>query len=132
MKIKYNPIKIKHYAKGSKYGNSLITKLRVGRSYLNAHSYSIGLSESPACDCGAPQESSQHVLLSCPLYCSERQALIEKVQTIIPGFLKKSLKQQCNILLFGLSPENPDFLLTNTLITLAVQQFLMRIPRFVS
>ena len=130
MKLKYKPIKIKHFAKGSKYGNSLLTRLRVGRSYLNAHSYSIGLSESPACDCGAPQESSQHVLQSCPLYFSERQLLIEKVQTILPGFLRKSLKQQCDILFFGLSPENPDFLLSNTSIT--DQQFLIRAPRFES
>ena len=132
MKLKYKPLKIKHYARGSKYGNTLVTRLRVGRSHLNAHSYSIGLSESPACDCGAPQESSQHVLLSCPLYCSERQTLTEKVELTVPGFLRKPLKQQCNILLFGLSPDNPDFLINNTTITFAVQSFLTRIIRFQS
>ena len=131
IKQRYKPIKHKHNTFGSKYGNSLITRLRVGRSHLNSHSHSIGLSESPQCDCGAPQESSQHVLLICPLYDSERNILISSVTNLIPGFNDKPLKLKTEILLFGLSPDSsPNFLNINKTTTLAVQLFLMRIKRF--
>ena len=132
LKQTYKPIKHKHYHLGSKYGNMLITRLRVGRSLLNAHSFSIGLSESPACDCGSSQESSQHLLLSCPLYSSERQQMLDQVTTIIPGFLQKSLKQQTDILLFGLSPDTTNFIIKNPPLTLSVQAFLTRLIRFES
>ena len=130
----YKPIKYKHNSISSKYGNMLITRLRVGRSFLNSHCYSIGLSPSPACVCGAPQESSQHIVLSCPLYSSERQALLSTVEQILTSyntsFLQKSLKVQFEILLYGLNPENSDYLYKNTLLTTATQHFLMKIPRF--
>ena len=128
--INLKPTKIKHNARGSKYGNMLITRLRVCRSFLNGHSYTIGLSPSPSCDCGAPQESSQHVLLSCPLYSSERQILLLTANETLLDFHKKSLKNQFDILLYGLHPENPDYLRINTVLTVATQHFLMKIPRF--
>ena len=132
IKLIYKPIKHKHYHLGSKYGNMLITRLRVGRSLLNAHSFPIGLSESPACDCGSSQESTQHVLLSCPLYSSERQLMLDQVTTLVPGFLQKSLKQQTDILLFGLSPDTTNFFIKNPSLTNSVQAFLIRLIRFES
>ena len=132
IKLIYKPIKHKHYHLGSKYGNMLNTRLRVGRSLLNAHSFPIGLSESPACDCGSSQESTQHVLLSCPLYSSERQLMLDQVTTLVPGFLQKSLKQQTDILLFGLSPDTTNFFIKNPSLTNSVQAFLIRLIRFES
>ena len=48
LKIKdiFNPCKNKHYAKGSKIGNILLTRIRVDRSDLNLHKYTIGLSDT--------------------------------------------------------------------------------------
>ena len=37
------PPRYKHFNTGSKLGCALMTRIRVGRSYLNARSYSIGL-----------------------------------------------------------------------------------------
>ena len=50
-KLKFKPPKIKHYARGNKLGNSLLTKIRVGRSDFNQHKFTIGLPENPECSC---------------------------------------------------------------------------------
>ena len=36
-KEEFKPTKFKHFSRGSKIGNSLLTRIRVGRSYLNEH-----------------------------------------------------------------------------------------------
>ena len=48
---KMQPPRYKHFARGNKLTNSLLTKIRVGRSDLNQHKFTIGLVESPMCDC---------------------------------------------------------------------------------
>ena len=130
LKTLYKPVKHKHYSVGSKLGNSLVTQLRVGRSYLNSHSHSIGLAESPHCDCSDSLESPQHVLLSCPFYDSERQEMINKISQLILGFKLKPLKLQTELLLCGVPPDDPDYLTINRSVTLTVQHFLLTIKRF--
>ena len=49
LKQKIKPKRYKHFGKGSKLGNTLITKIRVGRSSLNQHKFTIGISDSPEC-----------------------------------------------------------------------------------
>ena len=44
------PKKFKHFSRGNKYSNSLLTKIRIGRSDLNQH-FTIGLIDSLECDC---------------------------------------------------------------------------------
>ena len=39
----FKPPKFKHFSRGSKTGNMLLTRIRVGRSDLNQHRLSIGL-----------------------------------------------------------------------------------------
>ena len=61
LKIETKPDKIKHYAKGPKLSNTLITRFRVGRTYLNLHRYTIGhvdTPDTPDCLCHAKQKSS--------------------------------------------------------------------------
>ena len=49
---------------GSKLGNKLITRLRVGRSYLKSHSFTINKVDSPACSCLAENETViNHILV---------------------------------------------------------------------
>ena len=49
--------KYKFFSKGNKYKCSLLTRLRVGRSFLNEHSFTLGFSESMSCEkCLAPLE----------------------------------------------------------------------------
>ena len=57
LKIDMKPNKIKHFSKGSKIGNMLMTRIRMDRSDLNLHKFVIGLSDNPICMCHAKQES---------------------------------------------------------------------------
>ena len=104
--------------------------LRVGQSLLNAHAFSIGLSDTPECDCGAKLENSLHILITCPLYSTERRVLFGLVEHFLPTFTKLSQKSMEDILLFGYKPNNDDFFLINCRIMKAVQNFLMKIKRF--
>ena len=42
IKNKIKPKKYKHFAGGNKLGNTLLTRIRVRRSYLNQHKFTIG------------------------------------------------------------------------------------------
>ena len=68
-KLKENlkPTRFKHFNYGFKFPNALHTQLRLKRSNLNSHLYSIGLSSTPLCVCGQP-ETVKHFLLNCKLY----------------------------------------------------------------
>ena len=68
LKEEIKPHKFRHFSKGSKIGNKLLTRLRLERSDLNLHKFTIGQSETPECLCHSKQESSQHFLLDCFLY----------------------------------------------------------------
>ena len=68
LKLNIKPPTIKHFSKGSNHGKELITRLRVGRSDINLHKFTIGLIEKPECMCHAKQESTMHCLLDCFLY----------------------------------------------------------------
>ena len=48
MKTIFKPPRYKHFSKGSKLGNFLLTRIRVGKSDLNQHKFTIGLVENPA------------------------------------------------------------------------------------
>ena len=47
----FKPPRYKHFSRGNKLSNSLLTKIRVGRSDLNQHKFTIGLVDSSQCDC---------------------------------------------------------------------------------
>ena len=89
---------------------------------MNADGFSIGLAQSPECDCGARSENSRHILLSCPLYETHRQTMIGLVEQQLSRFNKLNLRTQEDILLFGYKSENKDYLHLNIKITLAVQK----------
>ena len=94
------------------------------------HRFDIGLHDTPECSCHAKTESSIHYLMDCFLYSGERQTLYSLVEHYIPNFLKISKTKQFEILLMGISPENPDFTSTNTKISIAVQQFILKSKMF--
>ena len=78
------PPKFKHFARGNKFSNSLLTKIRVGRSDLNQHKFTIGLVESPQCLCHFREESPSHFFLDCFLYLLERQTLFDLIEHYNP------------------------------------------------
>ena len=130
LKLELKPPKTKHFSKGSKYGNSLLTRLRVGQSELNLHKFSVGLVEKPDCACHEKQESTKHYLLDCFLYTTERQKLFSLVEHYIPKFKGLSKAAKLNLLLYGLKTNDPDFDHLNFILTKAVQMFLIQTKRF--
>ena len=130
LKTVLKPKKHKHFQKGSKIGNANLTRLRVGRSFLHSHSFSIGMSESPACLCHFPDESPSHYLISCWLYNEERQTLFGSVSQLVPGFKSLPKRKQLEILLFGHKIDDPEMYSTNVKLQLSVQTFIFNTKRF--
>ena len=64
LKKQMKPNKYKHFARGSKFTNSLLTRIRVSRSSLNEHKFVIGQSDSPQCLCHYKSESASHFFLT--------------------------------------------------------------------
>ena len=103
----HKPQKYKFYYRGStKAGCSCVKHLRVGRSVLNDHAYSIGLAVSPECQRHARRESPEHINLKCFLYNQERLTLMSKVETLLSKFGNLTEKQKLEILLFGVYLDN--------------------------
>ena len=120
----------KHVSRGNKLSNSLLTKFRVGRSDLNLHKFTIGLIDSPQCDCLFREESSSHYFLDCFLYSPERRILFDLIEHYIPKFSSFKKSQKLDIILRGFEIENIEFIGLNTTLTLAVQKFIMQTKRF--
>ena len=75
------PIKQKHFSYGyTKYANMLLTRIRVGNSFLKAHSYSKGHSDTMFCPhCTDDKaENSKHFIILCPHFTVMRRTLFEK------------------------------------------------------
>ena len=130
LKQELKPAKFRHFSKGSKLGNKLLTRIRLERSDLNLHKFTTGHSESSECLCHSKQESSQHYLMDCFLYSSERQTLFDRVEHFIPNFKNFSKSKKYEILIKGIKPDDPYFYSTNTTLALAVQSFIFKTKRF--
>ena len=89
LKSKLKPGRFKHFSYGSRLGNKLWTRIRLGRSDLNAHGFEIQKVDSPSCLCHFKNETLMHYFLDCFLYTIECQ--IPKCQ--IPKY------KQINILI---------------------------------
>ena len=130
IKRKFKPPKYKHFSKGSKLGNSLLTKIRVGCSDLKQHRFMIGLSDSPECCCHHKIESPEHYFLDCFLYSLERRILFDLIEHFIPNFTKFNKTRKLDIILKGVNIENQELISTNITITKAVQKFILSSKRF--
>ena len=124
------PKKYKHFSKGNKYSNALLTRIRVGRSYLNQHKFSIGHADSPECLCHHREETPLHYFIECFLYSPERQTLFGLIEHYIPNFSNFTKQKKLDIILRGVNIDNDDFLSTNISLTIAVQNFILLTNRF--
>ena len=123
LKKEIKPNRIKHFSKGSKLGNTLLTRIRLQRSDLNLHKFIIGLSESSECLCHAKNESSLHYLIDCFLYSGERQTLFNLVEHYIPNFNQLNKGKKYEVLVI-------DYNSTNTTISISVQHFIFKTKIF--
>ena len=53
------------------------------------------------CACGTEIETTEHFLLRCQFYSTQRLELFEKLEKVKPNFLSLSAKNQVLILLYG-------------------------------
>ena len=125
----FKPKRYKHFSRGSKLSNTLLTRIRLGRSDLNAHKFSIGATDNPHCVC-LSVESSAHYTTECTLYTSQRQTMYGLFDQYIPHFQNMTNKKKHEIILQGYKPETEDYLHTNTKLTFAVQKFILDSKRF--
>ena len=132
LSLQLKPKKRKHYSQGPKFSNTLLCQIRVGRSYLKSHSFSIGLAETNTCSCDTTTpETSLHYFINCPLFTDARRILFDQVeQSFIPNFKKISKKRQLEILLQGFEPENHEMRKINAKIIKQTQFFILKTERF--
>ena len=129
LKSHLKPKKQKHFNRGSKRGNSLLTQLRVGRSHLNGHKFALGLSETDKCICGRP-ETVSHFLINCLIYHEQRHALNARLCQILPNYNLLPDKLKMKVLLEGINLHSDEPDSRNVRITLAVQCFILQTKRF--
>ena len=124
------PIRYKFLSRGSKLGGKRPIQIRVGRSLLNSHGYTVGKSLSPQCPCHFPQESPSHYFLDCFLYTEERRSLLGTFEHFIPDFIYFSKKKKLETILFGHDKNNGEICSTNASQQIATQTFILKTKRF--
>ena len=97
------PKKYFHFKFGSKRGNTLLTQLRLGRSFLNSHSFQLGMKVLPVCDICYVEENNSHFMLSCAFFTEQRDVLFRAVSELVPNFMNFTMKRKLNILLHGIN-----------------------------
>ena len=113
---------------GTKIGNVLHTRLRLGSSQLNVHKRAMGNDVSAACSCGNAREDTQHYLLTCPLYEAARLELHQSLTDILNfDFKRLTRHEQTNLLIHGSQLSQQ----TEKTVAFALQNFLLRTQRFV-
>ena len=128
LKIKFKPLKFRHYSYGSRLGNKLWTRLRLGKTFLNSHGFALQKIDSPSCMCHFKNETTIHYFLDCFLYTVERQSMFDQVSQLVPNFNRLSKTKKLDLLLFGI-PDNDEFD-TNIKIAKYVQTFILDTKRF--
>ena len=131
IKQMYKPSTYKFYSRGRKDKCTLLTRIRVGRSYLNEHKFTIGMSDTPHCTCtGTVRESPLHFITQCTLHTEQRQILLDKISTFIPNIKNLPKKRIYQILVHGYEPDNPELKSFNSKIMIATQNFIYSTQRF--
>ena len=77
------PSKFKHFSYGyTKHANMLMNQIRVGNSYLKAHSFSKGHAESSICPYCNDNKSknAKHYVIICPHFAALRQTLCDQIE----------------------------------------------------
>ena len=73
---KDGPPKWKDHEGMTRAEQRILAQLRAGKcSLLKDYRHLCGWAESPACECGAPEQSVEHVLLQCPIHVPARNRL---------------------------------------------------------
>ena len=92
----------KYYHIGTKMGNILHTKIRLGISELNSHQFAIQKADSTHCNCGHNQENTSHFIMHCPTHAHLRNRLYDNISRILQiNFTLLPPSKKIDILLYG-------------------------------
>ena len=110
-----------------------MTRIRKGRSYLNAHSYSIGLADVNTCKCNDRYpETSLHYITCCTLYTEQRSILYDQIEHKIQNIRKLSRNRQYEIFMFGYEIDNHEMTKINRKILISTQNYILQTKRFLN
>ena len=124
------PKRQKHFAAGNKYANSLLCRLRVGRSFLNSHGFAINLATTDKCSFCNKSENVKHYFFSCTKYKDQQTALFASIIAFFPEFSRMSTENKLQALLYGIYLNAPEPDPRNRIIALKVQNFILQTGRF--
>ena len=119
LKWECNPL----FYEGNRSNNVKHAQLRMTCSKLNAHLFSLHVSDTTQCSCGYHVEDTEHFLLHCPLYQASKKRMM---QTIVRLNIYLIILMLMFVLLYG-SKQNS--LLTNKGIFSAVHAFILEYDR---
>ena len=85
-----------------------LTRLCVGLSHLREQNFKHSFLDTLniISICGFDVETSKHFFIHCPRFANEKQNLLLKIETSIPGIFRKAGTSVTSIIFYG----NPNFL----------------------
>ena len=97
------PIQHTIYSINNPVGLKLLTRLRLGLSYLNEHRFNHNFQNCiiPLCSCNIEIESTYHFLLNCHHYTNICVLLLNSITEIIGNTFNINYECLVNLLLFG-------------------------------
>ena len=95
------PTKYSHFSYGQGRSAVHLTRLRLNFSQLNYHLFQHHCIDYPTCKCGYHCETTEHYLLHCTLYTSQRSSLLSAVSNIIVDLKHLNDTTLCTLLLSG-------------------------------
>ena len=80
-----------------------LTRRRVQFSHLNEHKFRHGFGNTinAMCPCGSEVEATEHFLLHCHLYSSQRLEFFENLEKVDSSVLNLKVKDKVSFLLYG-------------------------------
>ena len=84
-------------------GEKFLTRLRLKFTHLKEHKFRHGFTDTinPMCACGADVETTEHFLLHCHFYSTQRLELFDNLERANPDFKNLSDKDQVSFMLYG-------------------------------
>ena len=84
-------------------GVKLLSRLRLQFTHLNEHKFRHGFNDTvnPMCPCGTDGETTEHFLLRCHCFSTQRSELFDYLYRLDPSFSKLNTKAKVAYLLYG-------------------------------
>ena len=112
---------------GNKISETRKLRLTSGHNKLKVHLHKLGFTPTPACECGNPEQSEDHILLHCEQFDRQRETLIDQVERL---FIRHNIPLAARTINTSnlLVPDHSLPAAVREGINLAVYQFLGELP----